>query len=288
MSDLIQILIGGLSIGAIYASVALGFTLTWRAASVINFAQGDVVMVGAFLGLTFSVIWHWSFPHAFIAAFAVASGLGFLIERVLLRPVMHAELWATVVVTVGLSELLSNLARIIWGPEPNRFPSVFGSAPITLGSVRLIPQALGVLAVVLVLVVALELFFRKTMTGLAMRAVANDRQTATLMSINSGRLIGLTIAISFGLAAVAGILLAPTYFVSFNMGLPIGIRAFAAAIIGGFGSVRGSILGGLLLGVLEAITSAYVSSEYLDAIVFGLVIVVLLVRPSGLVSVAKG
>jgi branched-chain amino acid transport system permease protein len=282
MVDLIQILVGGLSIGAIYASVALGFTLTWRAASIINFAQGEVVMIGSFLGLTFYVLWGWSFPLAFIAAFAVSAVLGRLIERVFLRPVMHAELWATVVVTVGLSELLSNLARIIWGPEPRRFPSVFGSEPIHLGALRLPPQSIGVLAVVLVLVAALEVFFHRTMTGLAMRAVAQDRSTAKLMAIDSGRLIGVTIALSFGIAAVAGILLAPTYFVSFGMGLPIGIRAFAAAIIGGFGSVRGSIAGGLLLGTVEGLTNAYVSSEYLDAIVFGLVILVLLVRPAGL------
>lgn len=288
MANLIQILVGGLSIGAIYAVVALGFTLTWRAASVINFAQGELVMVGSFLGLTFYVFWGWPFPLAFAAAFAVSGLLGLVIERLLLRPLMNAELWATVVVTVGLSGVLSNLARIIWGPEPHRFPSIFGSDPIHLGSVSLLPQTLGTLAVVLVLVVALELFFSRTMTGIAMRAVAQDRSTALLMSINSGRMIGATIALSFGIAALAGVLLAPTYFVSFGMGLPIAIRAFAAAIIGGFGSVRGSVIGGVLLGVIESLTSAYISSEYLDAIVFGLIILVLLVRPSGLVPASKG
>lgn len=288
MVDLIQFLVSGLSIGAIYASVALGFTLTWRAASVINFAQGDVVMVGAFLALTFYVLWHWSFPLAFIAAFVLSSALGVLIERLFLRPVMNAELWATVIVTVGLSQLLSNLARIIWGPEPQRFPNVFGEIPIAIGDVRLNPQSIGILGILLALVALLELFFRRTMTGMAMRAVAQDRTTAMLMSINSGRLIGATIGISFGLAAVAGILIAPTYFVSFNMGLPIAVRAFAAAIIGGFGSVRGSIVGGLLLGLIESLTNAYISSEYLDAVVFGVVIIVLLIRPSGLVSTAKG
>jgi branched-chain amino acid transport system permease protein len=234
------------------------------------------------------VTWHWSFPLAFIAAFAVSSALGALIERVFLRPVMNAELWATVVVTVGLSQLLSNLARIVWGPEPQRFPNVFGDIPIAIGDVRLSPQSIGILAILVVLVTLLELFFRRTMTGMAMRAVAQNRTTAMLMSINSGRLIGATIGISFGLAAVAGILIAPTYFVSFNMGLPIAVRAFAAAIIGGFGSVRGSIVGGLLLGLIESLTNAYISSEYLDAVVFGVVIVVLLIRPSGLVSTAKG
>lgn len=288
MVNLIQILVGGLSIGAIYAVVALGFTLTWRAAKVINFAQGELVMVGAFLGLTFYVYWGWSFPLAFTAAFMVSSALGWVVNWLVLRPLMNAELWATVVVTVGLSTVMSNLARIIWGPEPHRFPSIFGSTPIHIGSIRLLPQALGTLGVVIVLVVALELFFSKTMTGIAMRAVAQDRSTALLMSINSGRLIGGTIALSFGIAAVAGILLAPTYFISFGMGLPIAIRAFAAAIIGGFGSVRGSVLGGVLLGVIESLTSAYVSSEYLDAIVFSLIIVVLLVRPVGLFSTVKG
>lgn len=288
MVTLIQVLVSGLSIGAIYAVVALGFTLTWRAASVINFAQGELVMVGAFFGLTFYVYWGWSLPLAFVGAFIASAVLGLVIERLLFRPIMNAELWATVVVTVGLSGVLSNLARIIWGPEPHRFPSIFGSNPIQIGSVRLLPQTLGTLAVVLVLVVSLELFFSKTMTGIAMRAVAQDRSTALLMSINSGRLIGGTIALSFGIAAIAGILLAPTYTVSFSIGLPIAIRAFAAAIIGGFGSVRGSVLGGVLLGVIEGLSSAYISSEYLDAIVFGLIIVVLLVRPSGLLSTTKG
>lgn len=282
MGTLVQLLVSGLSTGGIYAAVALGFTLTWRAAAVINFAQGDVVMIGAFIGLTLFVFLHWPFLLAFVGAFILAGVLGSVVERVMLRPVRNAEVWTTVVVTVGLSILLQNAARIIWGPQPFRFPAVFGEEPMHLAGIAIIPQSVGVLVIAVSLMLLQELFFHRTMTGKAMRAVAQDRQTASLMAINPDRMINLTFAVSFGIAAIAGILIAPTYFASFSMGLPISIRAFAAAIIGGFGSVRGSIAGGLFLGVAESLSAGYLSSTYEDAIVFGLVILVLLIRPVGL------
>lgn len=284
---LFQLLVSSLAMGSIYGAVALGFTMIWNAAAIVNFAQGELVMVGAFLGLLFVVILGWPFPLAILATMVGAALVGLVMDRLVVRPVRKAEFWATVVATLGTSIFLQNLARILWGPEPRSFPSVLGDQPVTVGFIRFIPQSLWILVIVMSLVLLQDVFFRRTLLGRVLRAVSWDKETASLLGISVNQMIAITFAISSALAAVAGVLLAPVFYVTYDMGLAITIKAFAATIVGGFGSSRGAIVGGLLIGVVESFGALFISSDYRDAIVFAFVILVLAIKPTGVLPTAE-
>ncbi|MGX7681679.1 branched-chain amino acid ABC transporter permease [Jatrophihabitans sp. DSM 45814] len=285
MSEFIQILIAGVASGGIYAAVALGISLLWRTAHIINFAQGDVLMVGAFTTLEAHDSWGLPLGLAMVVGIAGAALLGVVIEFAMFRPLRQLPVWYGIIATLGLSIVLENGALRVFGPAPKPFPSYVGNgAPWKVGGVRVDPQAVVTIAVSILLVVVLELWLRKTMTGKAVRAVSQDQDAALSVGIASGRMVLIATVSACVMAAIAGILLGPTTFVSFNMGVPISLRAFAAAVIGGLGSIRGAVVGGLVMGVAEQLMSAYISSTYVTAILFGFVVVVLLGRPQGLLK----
>lgn len=280
---LLQLVVSGLAMGAIYGLIALGFTLIWNAVGIVNFAQGDLVMLGAYV----SVGWldhllhlPWTVNAALtLGAMAVA---GFLLARLVYHPVRNAAQLAAIVATLGLSLALENGAVLIWGPEPMTYAGPFGNATVTLGTAKIYDQDLLII-VVLVLLMALQtLMFRRTALGKAMRATAQDREMARLMGVPTDRIIAVIFAYAAVLAGVAGVLLAPIFYVSSTMGSLAALKAFAASIIGGFGNVVGAVVGGLLLGVVESLGSYFLTPQYIDVISFGLLIVFLVVRPQGI------
>ena len=281
-----QYLLNGLPIGAIYALIALGYSLIYASAGVLNWAQGDMAMLGAYVAYTLSRIVGLGFLPSMVAAMACAALVGALIERGVLRPLRRRGSPAInlIIATLGISMILRNLALVVWGPNPELFPSPVSSRTVSIGSLNLLPQNLLIVGVAIFLMLLLQYFLRFTREGKALRAVAQDRMAASLMGIVAQRSDSVAFAASAGLGAAAGILIAPLFFVTFDMGAVIGIKGFVAAVVGGLGSIPGAIAGGFVLGITEALAGGKISSGYRDAISFGVLILVLWLRPSGLFS----
>ena len=280
-------LVNGISLGSIYAIIALGYTMVYGIAKMLNFAHGDVIMVGAFL--IFSASQYWNLPPAvsILLAMLVCTGLGITIEKLAYKPLRQATGLAVLITAIGMSYLLQNTALLIWGANPKVFPSLFPMDPIRLfdGQLSIKPETLVTIAANIVIMVVLTLFISKTKMGKAMRCVSEDRGAAELMGIHVNRTISVTFAIGSALAAIAGLLLCSSYpMLQPTTGSMPGIKAFTAAVFGGIGSIPGAMLGGVLLGLIEIFGKAYVSTELGDAIVFAVLIVVLLVRPTGLLG----
>jgi branched-chain amino acid transport system permease protein len=284
---LIQTLIGGIGIGSLYALVALGYSMVYRSMGLVNFAQGSIYMVGTYFGIIFYrgmvLGWHAPYPVAFIIGLLLSAGLGIALER-LFRPLAKIDLMFMLLGTIGLGFVLDNLFIIIFGAEGFAVNSPLPSAPIILFGIRIQPQLLLLIVVSTILMVGLQVFLAKTKIGKAMRASAMDHDIASTMGINVNRMNAITLAIGCALAAAAGILSAPIVYVDPSMGAAVGLKGFAAAILGGLGSIPGAIVGGLVFGVLEAVCAGYVSSSYTPAIAFIIVMVVLMVKPSGIIG----
>jgi len=282
LHNLLQILLTGMAMGAIYALVALGYTLIWNAVSVVNFAQGDLVMVGAFVAVGWLAnglglpLW-----LGLVVMLAAMAGFGALMAWGIYHPLRNASQLSAIVATLGLSMLLQNLAVLVWGPQPLPFEGPFGNATVTLMGVQVYLQYLLILAVLLVLMAAQHQMLQRTSIGRAMRATAQDPEAARLMGIRTARMIALIFAYAALLAGLAGWLLAPLFYVSSDMGVNLSLRAFAATILGGFGSIPGALIGGLALGIIESAGSFYISSEYIDVIAFGVLFAMLVFRPQG-------
>jgi branched-chain amino acid transport system permease protein len=283
VQQLTQLLLAGLAMGAVYALVALGYTLIWNAVSVVNFAQGDLVMLGAFISVGWLVndlhLPLWAYLPLLLVIMAL---LGALMAASIYYPVRNAPQLAGIVATLGLSMLLENLAVLVWGPQPLSLPGPLGNATITILGAKVYAQYLLILAVLLAMMALQEGMFRHTSLGRAMRATAQDPEAARLMGIPTSRIIALIFAYATVLAGIAGWLVAPLFYVSADMGVAISLKAFAASILGGFGSIPGALIGGLLLGVIESTGSFYISSEYVDIIAFGVLFAALLFRPQGI------
>ncbi len=279
-------LINGLSLGSIYAIIALGYTMVYGIAKMLNFAHGDVIMVGAYIA--FCGLQYWGLPPllAFVTAMAVCTVLGITIEGLAYRPLRKAPSLAVLITAIGMSYLLQNTALMIWGANPKSFPRTFiNSTTLRLGTLSVSSATLVTILANIAIMVVLTLFTAKTKMGKAMRCVSEDRGAAELMGINVNRTISVTFAIGSALAAVAGVLLCSSYpILQPTTGSMPGIKAFTAAVFGGIGSIPGAMLGGVLLGVIEIFGKAYISTELGDAIVFAVLIVVLLVKPSGLLG----
>jgi len=279
-------LINGLSLGSIYAIIALGYTMVYGIAKMLNFAHGDVIMVGAYVA--FCGMQYWGIPTvpAILIAMAVCTVLGVTIEGLAYRPLRQAPGLAVLITAIGMSYLLQNTALMIWGANPKSFPSTFiNSGNLSLFGLTIPVSTLITILTSVVIMTALTVFTSRTKMGKAMRCVSEDRGAAELMGINVNRTISVTFAIGSALAAIAGVLLCSSYpILQPTTGSMPGIKAFTAAVFGGIGSIPGAMLGGILLGVIEIFGKAYISTELGDAIVFAVLIIVLLVKPAGLLG----
>ncbi len=289
MTGFLTNLINGVSLGSVYAIIALGYSMVYGIAKMLNFAHGDVIMIGAYI--SFVATQSLGLPPilAVAVSMAVCTVLGITIERLAYKPLRQATSLAVLITAIGMSYLLQNLALLIWGANPKSYNSLVALPSLALmeGQLVITGEAIVTILANVVIMIALTLFTSQAKMGKAMRAVSEDRSAAELMGIKVDRTISLTFAIGSALAAVAGVLLCSTYPILMpTTGSMPGIKAFTAAVFGGIGSIPGAFLGGLLLGVIEIMGKAYVSMELGDALVFAVLIIVLLVKPTGLLGKA--
>lgn len=280
-------LVSGLSLGSIYAIIALGYTMVYGIAKMLNFAHGDVIMIGGYM--CFFATQRFGLPPILgvLIAMAVCTLLGIIIERLAYKPLRSAPSLAVLITAIGVSYFLQNAAQLLWTSNPKVFASVVGSGSMQVGGLTISHVTLLTIVVCLVIMVGLTLFVNKTKMGKAMRAVSEDKGAAQLMGIDVNTTISITFAIGSGLAAIAGVLLCSAYPTLMpTTGSMPGIKAFTAAVFGGIGSIPGAFLGGILLGIIENLAKAYISTQLSDAIVFAVLIIVLLVKPAGLLGKA--
>lgn len=277
--------ISGLSLGSIYALIALGYTMVYGIAKMLNFAHGDIIMVGAYTVVVSVASLGLPPVVAILLSIIVCVIVGVVTERAAYKPLRKAPPLSVLITAIGVSYFLQNIVLLIFGSEQRSFPSIFPSKQLQLGSLSINLQTILTLVVTLIIMIVLSLFISKTRLGKAMRAVSEDKEAAELMGISVNRTISITFAIGSALAAVAGIFYGNMYvFVTNTTGAMPGIKAFVAAVLGGIGSIPGAMAGGVLLGIIEQMSKKYISTELSDAIVFGILIVVLLIKPTGLLG----
>ncbi|MFI4986237.1 MAG: branched-chain amino acid ABC transporter permease [Alphaproteobacteria bacterium] len=281
MELLSQVLISGITLGSLYALVGLGFVIIYKATGVVNFAQGEMMMLGAMLALYLHADLGIPYLPAFLFAVVIAGLFGALLERVAYRPLLAAPEVTLILATVAVAQMIRAAVRILRGSEVSRFPSLFSAEPFTVAGVTMTPLSLSVIAIAVLLVSAFMLFFRKTKLGKGMEATSENRDAATLVGISVSGTFSLIWAIGSALAAAAGVLLAPLIIITPDMGT-IGVKGFIGAILGGFSSIPGAIAGCFLLGVIENLGGVYIASSMKDVITFCVLILVLTVRPRGL------
>jgi len=291
MTTFFQQLVNGLSLGSIYALIALGYTMVYGVLRLINFAHGDVYMVGAYVGYYVSRRLRGDEPSllgalvVMIVSMAVCAVLGMLIERLAYRPVRREARLTLLITAIGVSLFIENVAQLVFGPDPKFFPSLAPRADFRLGGVHLTSEQLTVIVMSMLLMVLLRFFILKTRTGKAMRAVSFNLDAAKLMGISTDGIIAVTFALGSALAAAGGVLIGMQIpKIDPLMGILYGLKAFVAAVLGGIGNVPGAVLGGLLIGTSEVMVVGYLSSTYRDAIAFGILILVLLLRPQGILG----
>lgn len=288
MRNVLEQLINGLSTGSIYALIALGYTMVYGIAKMINFAHGDIIMVGAYALYVVSLLLHIPVIPSMILTVIICAILGITVEKVAYKPLRKAPPLAVLITAIGVSYFLQNLSLLIFKATPIPFQSVIQVPSISIGGLNISGVTLVTLIITIISMVILTLFINKTKAGSAMRAVSEDKGAAELMGINVNRTISMTFAIGSALAAVAGILYICQYqSLRPTLGALPGITAFVAAVLGGIGNVPGAMLGGIVLGIIESMSKAYISTELSDAIVFGVLVIVLLVKPTGLLGKRK-
>jgi branched-chain amino acid transport system permease protein len=276
-----QYLLSGLTTGAIYALVALGFAIIYNASHVINFAQGEFVMIG---GMAAAAAFDAGLPLplAVVVSIGAATLIGLALERFAVEPARGASVVTLIIITIGASILLRGLATIVWDKRIHALPAFSGEAPIAIGGATLLPQTLWVLGATVVTVAALWWFFNRTLTGSAILAVSHNRFAAQLMGISVRRVLLVSFGLSAALGALAGVLIAPIAFTAWDVGVMLGLKGFAAAMLGGIGSGPGAIAGGLALGLIEALGAGYLSSAYKDVFAFVILLAALVFLPNGL------
>lgn len=285
LNNVIEQLVNGLRTGSIYALIALGYTMVYGIAKMINFAHGDIIMIGAYtlyVGITSLCL---PLILAVLLTIGVCALLGVVIEKVAYKPLRNAPSLAVLITAIGVSYLLQSVALLVFSATPIPVKPIITMKAVTIGNITVPGITVVTLAVTVVIMAGLTAFINKTKAGSAMRAVSEDKGAAELMGINVNRTISMTFAIGSALAAVAGILYVSQYqSITPTLGALPGIKAFVAAVFGGIGSVPGAMLGGILLGIIESLSKAYISTEMADAIVFGVLVIVLIVKPTGLLG----
>ena len=278
---LVQYLLAGLTLGAIYALVALGFAIIYNASHVINFAQGEFVMIGGMATASF-IDTGLPLPLSIVLAVGLAACVGLALEKLAVEPARGAPVVTLIIITIGASIFLRGLAGLLWDKKIHAVPAFSGEAPIAIAGATLLPQSLWVLGATVAAVAALWWFFNRTLTGKAILALSHNRLAAQLVGVSVRRVLAVSFGLSAALGALAGILIAPITFTSWDVGIMLGLKGFAAAILGGLGSGPGAIAGGLALGLLEALGAGYLSSAYKDVIAFAIMLAVLVFMPGGL------
>jgi branched-chain amino acid transport system permease protein len=285
---LIQQLVGGLTSGSMYALVAVGCALIFSGMKVVNWAQGEFYMIGAFVALTFFVGRGLPFIISLVLTVVIMFIVGAALEKLTISYVRESDDLTLLMITIGLSIALKQMANIIWSPIGAVFPTIFGDQAFEIGGVYLVPQNLAVLGIGIIMMIIVYLLMYKTKLGSTMRAVSQSRDTSALMGINT-RVIDLAVfGLGAALAAIAGVFMAPLTYVEPAMSSSVGIKGFVGAVVGGFGNLYGAVLGGLLIGIVEGLGSLVISSGYKDAIVFAILIIVMIFKPEGLFAFVKG
>jgi branched-chain amino acid transport system permease protein len=278
---MIQEVVSGLAMGCVYALVSFGFVLVYNAVGAINFAHGELVMFGGYLGLMATAWFHWPLWTGLLFSLAVMAALGMVYSRVAYYPLRNRPPVTVIIASIGMGILFRNSALAIFGPDPLKLNSFLGDRIITLGGIVLLQHHVLILVVTLAIFIGQSLFFNRTFIGRKLAATAQDQQTARLMGIDVNRMITLTFVLSAFLASIAGFLLAPLWFLEPEVGLVIILKAFIVLVIGGFGSIRGILVGGLFLGVIEVFVASHLTSEYKDVISYLILFAVLMILPKG-------
>ncbi len=279
-----QVLINGLTRGSIYALVALGFTVIYNTTDIINFAQGEFVMLGGMIAVTLIGAAGLPLPLAVTGAVIGVVIIGALMERSIISPLKSASAINLIIITIGASIFLKGGASLVWGKDDRILPAFSGEEPLNIMGVLLAPQNIWVWVVTLIAVISLHQFYSRTITGKALRACAHNPVTASLMGVGVKRMVLITFAFSGGLGAIAGVVVTPMIFTNYQVGTMLGLKGFCAAIFGGMDSIAGAVLGGLLIGVLESMFGTHLSSGYMDAFAFMVMLAMLFLRPQGLLG----
>lgn len=286
MAELLQFVFSGLTVGAIYALVAIGFTLIYNASDIINFAQGEFVMLGG-MTTVFLALAGVPLPLAALIAVIITTGIGLGLHRFAIEPARGASPVALIMITIGASVFLRGVAQIVFDKRFHSLPALFRADAIQFGGAAILPQSLVVLAGATVIVVLLWLFVERTLLGKAVIATAANRLAARLIGVDTRRIVDFSFAVSAAIGAIAGILITPITLTSYDAGTLLALKGFAAAMLGGIGSPLGAVVGGLLIGMIEALSAGYISSSYKDAVAFLIILVVLVAMPQGLFGRVK-
>jgi branched-chain amino acid transport system permease protein len=281
MAELMQFLLSGVTVGAVYALVALGFTIIYNASDVVNFAQGEFVMLGGMITV-FANMAGLPLPLAALIAIAGTAVVGVLLNKLAIEPARGAPVVSLIIITIGASIFIRGVSQLVFDKQLHRFPAFSGDTPIQIMGATILPQSLWVLAGAVAVFVGLWAFFTKTLTGRAVLATSNNRLAAQLVGINTNWVMTLSFALSAAIGALAGVLVTPITNTSYDVGIALALKGFAAAMLGGMGSPIGALVGGILLGLIEALTAGYISSVYKDAAAFVVILIVLFAMPQGI------
>ena len=283
--EFLQQLINGLALGSVYALLALGYTMVYGIIQLINFAHGEIYMIGAFAGFYSASTLKLPLIPTLLVAMAVSALAGIIIEKIAYKPLRNSPRITLLITAIGVSLFLQNAMRLLVGSNPKPFPDLINAGSINIGSIQIEVKTILMFGVSALLVILLQFIVYKTKVGKAMRASSQDMEAASLMGINVDNTISLTFAIGSALAGIAGVLVAISYpSITPYMGVMPGLKAFVAAVLGGIGSIPGALLGGIAIGLLETFSKAYISTNFSDAIVFAVLIIILLIKPSGLLG----
>ena len=282
--QLTQFIVSGLTTGSIYALIALGFCIIHNAIGIVNFTQVDFVTLGGMMMYTFFQSMNFPMPLAFVLGVLAVTAVGALVERFAIRPAKSRAVIVLIFITIGVSILMRGAFKIIWGTNQMALPSFSGDTPLLILRAAVLPQSLWIFVITVIVVILLHFFFSSTRLGKAMRATSFNPKAAALMGVNVNRMILFSFALSGALGAVAGIIIVPITTLSYDIGVILGLKGFAAAVLGGYGNIIGAIIGGLSLGLLESFGAGLISSTYKDVIAFAILLLVLFMKPSGLLG----